>query len=56
MELTAKDKECVLELCGTEGNIEKGILFLQMMYDCSHEDGQIAIDKLRGEVLERRKQ
>lgn len=49
MELTEKDKSCILDLCGTKGNIRKGVLFLHMMYECTDEEALAAVKKTRKE-------
>lgn len=51
METTPEDATAVLDLCGTEGNIDKGILFLHMMYHCSDSEATLAVMKIRRESL-----
>lgn len=51
MPLTEEDKNAILDLCGTKGNIEKGILFLHMMCECTDDEARAAVEAVRAEYL-----
>lgn len=50
IEVTAEERQSILNLCGTRGNVEKGVLFLQMNRGCALDAARAAVIAVQREA------